>query len=243
MPVASADVSELVKRLTSYSEALDRNVTVMQQAFDKVQGSFANLRRVWGGDAADAFYSDWMQTADGLEQTFETGRRLRALLDERLASLRMADRPFDEAAARAGERADQMRISFPLSPKDQEGLNRLEALRRTDAIPLLNEEGGLDFTRAILDIAGASVPGRSEGKHMADIDPPPPGVNPVAMFHAEANAITQARRRGLKANTATLYVDQDPCPYCKPHLRRLARWLGVERLRVVTTDSGVLGEY
>lgn len=212
----------------------------MQQAFDKVQESFANLKRVWEGDAAEAFYADWMQTADGLEQTFQTGRRLKALIDERLALLRMADRPFDETAAAAGERPNQMRIPFPLSPEDQEGLNRLEALRREDAIPLLNEEGGQAFTRAILDISDESIPGRSEGPKT--ILPRPPGLTFQALRHAEANAMAEARLKGLTASQATLYVDKVPCKFCKPVLKRLAqRWLEVDKLKVVTPE-GVLGD-
>lgn len=183
--MARGDVTDLVKRLISYSEALDRNVTAMQQAFDKVQESFANLRRVWAGDAAETFYVDWMQTADGLEGTFESGRRLMALLDERLASLRLAE-------------------------------------------------------RAILDIAGASVPGRSEGPKQ--IPQRLPGTTFQAMRHAEANAILEAKLKGITGTYATLYVDQPVCSWCRPALGPLARWLGVDKLRVVDA-TGDLGEF
>lgn len=240
--MASSDLSELVlvKRLTSHSEALDRNISAMQQAFEKVQESFANLRRVWGGDAAEEFYEHWMRTADRLEQTFDKGRRLKALLDERLDSLRMADRPFDETAAAAGALPSQMRIPFPLSPEDQEGLSRLEALRRQDAIPLLGEEGGQDFTRAILEIAGTSVQGRSEGPKQ--IPKRLPGTTFQAMRHAGANAIMEAKLKGLTGSHATLYVDQPVCGWCRPALGPLARWLGVDKLRVVDA-TGDLGEF
>lgn len=137
----------------------------MQQAFDKLQESFGNLRRVWHGEAAERFYADWMQTADRLERTFETGRRLKALIDERLVSLRMADRPFDQGA---GTAPTQMRMAFPLSTEEQKAfagaVGRLKALRRRDAIPLLDEPGGDNYTRVILDIGVARFPVEAKGQ-------------------------------------------------------------------------------
>lgn len=115
------------------------------------------LRRVWGGDATGEFYEHWVRPADRLEQTFDTGRRLKALLDERLDSLRM-------------RKACQ------------------------------------DFTRAILEIAGTSVQGRSEGPKQ--IPQRLPGTTFQAMRHAEANAIMEAKLKGLTGSHATLYVDQ-----------------------------------
>lgn len=59
-----ANVTELVKRLTSHSEALERHTARIQAAFDTVQESYANLKRVWGGAAAEDFYAQWERSME-----------------------------------------------------------------------------------------------------------------------------------------------------------------------------------
>lgn len=107
----------------------------------------------------------------------------------------------------------------------------------------MNErQGKREFTRARLDMGGGSFDGRSDSKKEGELAPPPPGVPWQVMRHAEAHAITQAKRAGVTDKVATLHIDREPCDMCKPALPKLARWLGVEKLRVFT-PNGLFGEY
>lgn len=247
-----ADVSELVNRLTRHSEALGRHIAIIQQAFNQIQQeSYANLRRVWHGETAEWFYSQWDRSMEGIERYLEGARQSKMLVDEHLESLRAADLPFGGGAgagpsAAAGGRGKQLGIRFPVSANEERDLSSAQGFlrgeRRRDGIPLMGEPGGSSFTRARLDIGGKSYVGKSEGKTEADIAKVP-GIFPRAMAHAEAHAITQAKREGVTAKTATLYVDREPCkPFCQPALPKLARWLGVDKRRVMTPD-GLFGEY
>lgn len=93
--MAEADVTLLVGRLTSHSEALDRHNAAIQKAFENAQESLAYLRRVYGGVAAEDFLSHWDLTTEALEQYLDGARRLKEILDARVDSLRAADRPGD----------------------------------------------------------------------------------------------------------------------------------------------------
>lgn len=145
--VAEGDVTELVERLTSYSDSLGRHIALIQQAFDRMQQSFAHLKGVWHGEAAENFYADFAQTVARTERMLETGRRIKMLLDDRLEYLRTADRPMGGGYAGSPQ---QLPIRFPV-PADEareiasaQGFLRSE--RRRDGIPLYNEQGGEGFT-------------------------------------------------------------------------------------------------
>ena len=139
----------------------------------------------------------------------------------------------------------QLRLSFPLAAKEQAELRGafgyLQGLRRRDGVPIRGEPGWDGFTRARLDIGGVSFDGRSDGPKEMEKERQP-GIHPVAMRHAEANAIFNAKRAGVSGGDAILYVDKTPCNWCKPSLKGFARWLGCDKLTVVTPD-GVFGEY
>ena len=64
--MAEGDVSLLVTRLTSYSQALDRHNEAIQQAYGRAQESLANLRWVYAGAAAEDFLSQWDRTTEAL---------------------------------------------------------------------------------------------------------------------------------------------------------------------------------
>lgn len=93
--MADGDLSVLIERLTSYSQALDRHNVAMQRAYDNAQASLARLRSVYGGAAAKDFLSRWDHTTETLEQYLEGARQIKETLEERLATLRQADRPGD----------------------------------------------------------------------------------------------------------------------------------------------------
>lgn len=93
--MADADVTQLVSRLSSHSEALDRHNAAIQKAYEHAEESLAYLRRVYGGVAAEDFLSHWDLTSQALEQYLEGARRIKEILDARLESLRAADRPGD----------------------------------------------------------------------------------------------------------------------------------------------------
>lgn len=93
--MADGDVSLLIERLTSYSQALDRHTVAIQRAYDKAQESLANLRRVYAGAAAEDFLAHWDRTTQALERYLEGSRRIKETLEARLATLREADRPGD----------------------------------------------------------------------------------------------------------------------------------------------------
>lgn len=73
------------------------------------------------------------------KRALETGRQMRILLDERLESLRAADRPLDGAA---GGSTQQLGIRFPLSSAEERDLETaqrlLRAERERDGIPLMS---------------------------------------------------------------------------------------------------------
>lgn len=185
-----------------------------------------------------------------IERWLEGARQVKMLLDERLDVLRAADRPFGGGlAANVAGSTQQLGIRFPLSPTEESDLRTamgfLRAERRRDNIPLRSEEvpGQRQFTVARLDIGGESLVGKSYGKTQADIAERAPGVKfKQVLRHAEAHAIAQAKRKGITAKTATLYVDRPPCGWCRDALPHLARWLGVDRLKLMTPD-GLFGEY
>lgn len=89
----AGDVSLLVQRLTSYSQALDRHTAAMQQAYDRAQESLEHLRRVYAGAAAEDFLAHWDRTTEALERYLDGSRRIKDTLEARLATLREADRP------------------------------------------------------------------------------------------------------------------------------------------------------
>lgn len=132
-------------------------------------------------------------------------------------------------------------MSFPLAAKEKAefsgAFGHLQGLRRRDGVPIRGEPGWDAFTRARLDVGGASFDGPKEMEKERQ-----PGIHPVAMRHAEANAILNAKRAGVSGGDATVYVDKAPCNWCKQSLKGLARWLGCDKLTVVTPD-GVFGEY
>ena len=88
-----SNVTELVARLTRYLDVLDRHTLAIQQAYDQACGSLANLQRVWGGEAAHEFYTRFGGTTEALERYLAGARGMREILEERLTSLRQADRP------------------------------------------------------------------------------------------------------------------------------------------------------
>lgn len=87
------DVTLLVTRLTSYSEALDRHNMAIQRAYENAQESLAKLRRVYGGAAAEDFFVHWDRTTQALERYLEGARSIKEVLEARLSALRESDRP------------------------------------------------------------------------------------------------------------------------------------------------------
>lgn len=93
MADGQANVTVLVNRLSHYVEVLDRHTVAIQQAYDQACESLANLQRVWGGEAAQEFYTRFGSTTEALERYLDGARGMREILEERLTSLRQADRP------------------------------------------------------------------------------------------------------------------------------------------------------
>lgn len=93
--MAEVDVTLLVNRLTSYSEALDRHNVAIQRAYENAQESLANLRRVYGGAAAQDFLAHWDRTTEAMEEYLDGAKRIKEILDTRITTLREADRPGD----------------------------------------------------------------------------------------------------------------------------------------------------
>lgn len=88
------DVTVLIQRLTSYSEALERHNVAIQRAYDQAQESLSHLRQIYAGAAAADFMAHWDRTTEALEQYLRGARGIKATLDERLVALREADRPM-----------------------------------------------------------------------------------------------------------------------------------------------------
>lgn len=93
MNQGQGDVTLLVTRLTSYLAALDRHTAAIQQAYDHACESLANLQRVWGGEAAQDFYRQFGSSTEAMERYLTGARQIREVLEERLTTLREADRP------------------------------------------------------------------------------------------------------------------------------------------------------
>ena len=92
-----ANVTELVRRLTRYLEALERHNLAIQRAYESAMESLAHLRKVYAGAAADDFMSHWERTSEALDRYMQGSRSIKAVLEERLSALREADRPWDQS--------------------------------------------------------------------------------------------------------------------------------------------------
>ena len=123
-----ADVTLLVHRLTHYLETLDRHNVAIQQAYDQACDSLANLRRMWGGEAAQEFYTRFGSSIQAMERYLDGSRQIREVLEERLAALRQADRPGAYAASSSAGDGGADRTATCLYVAEQ--LRRQPALRR-----------------------------------------------------------------------------------------------------------------
>lgn len=92
------NVTLLLARLNSYAEALQRHNVAVTRAYENALESLTRLRQVYAGAAADDFMAHWDRTTAALEHYVEGSRRLSEILEERIATLRKADRPGLDAA-------------------------------------------------------------------------------------------------------------------------------------------------
>ena len=111
------------------------------------------------------------------------------------------------------------------------GLTDLAAMRKRLGLgPNTGQKGVPTVTR--LDIGGETFYGISAHGQKITLR-----VNPVSRTYAEADVFQQAANSGVKARTATLYVDYPTglCGYCGQSgaVRGMARQLGLDRVTVV----------
>ena len=100
-------------------------------------------------------------------------------------------------------------------------------------------------TLARLDMEGQeSIYGQS-GRLPRPVDYPGAGngISPISFAdHAEGDAFAQAVGKGYSGGNAKLYVDRDPCPFCRNSMAGYARWLNLDSLEVYG-PSGLFGTY
>jgi hypothetical protein len=188
------------------------------------------------GDALPSAFSDAMATRLGRVIVGGTsGAATSATLDE----LEYGQiNPLDVVAGAVGGAAGggiRVRPGGPtLQPFDD-----LASIRVRDGVPAVGDPGGDAFTRSRLDVGGQPFYGKNAPDTVQD---PPPSVTYQTMRHAEGDAVAQAVAAGKTGGEADLYVDRQPCGFCRSSLAGLAKWAHFDVMRVWTPD-GLYGTY
>ena len=190
-----------------------------------------------GADALPATFSEVLATRLGrVALGGVSGAGTSAILDEvQYGQIN----PLDVAAGAVGGAAGggiRVRLGGPtLQPFDD-----LASIRVRDGIPAVGDEGGDAFTRSRLDVGSQPFYGKNAPDTV--VDPPPPSVTYQTMRHAEGDSVAQAVAAGKTGGEADLYVDRQPCRFCRSSLAGLAKWGQFDVMRVWTPD-GLYGTY
>jgi hypothetical protein len=146
--------------------------------------------------------------------------------------------PLDVAAGAVGGMAGGG-IRGRLGTTTLQPFDDLASIRVRDGIPAVGDPGGDAFTRSRLDVGGQPFYGKNAPDTVAD---PPPSATYQSMRHAEGDAVAQAVAAGKTGGEADLYVDRQPCGFCRSSLGGLAKWAQFDVMRVWTPD-GLYGTY
>jgi len=88
----ATDARILLQGLEEYSRALERHTVMLKIQFHDVDSHWRQFSSVYEGDAADQFRAGWTRTNQNFTEYIEQTDRIQKLLEERIASLREADR-------------------------------------------------------------------------------------------------------------------------------------------------------
>lgn len=88
----TVDSRHLLSGLEEYSRALERHSVMLKIEFRNVDNHWRQFSSVYEGDAADQFRAGWLRTTLNFEEYITQTDRISAVLEERIAALRDANR-------------------------------------------------------------------------------------------------------------------------------------------------------
>ena len=89
----AANTKILLAGLEEYHQSLQRHLSQVKQDFHQLDGRWRALSAVYEGDAADQFRAGWGRTTSMFNDYVNQTQRIAMILEERIASLREANRP------------------------------------------------------------------------------------------------------------------------------------------------------
>lgn len=90
--MAKVDTRRLLRGLEDYRKSLERHVNKTNAEFQQLENRWRALNAVYTGDAADEFRRYWLGTTSRFKEYLTRSKKIAALLDERIESLREYNR-------------------------------------------------------------------------------------------------------------------------------------------------------
>ena len=87
-----ADTTILLAGLEEYHRRLELHVSKMEQEYQVLDKRWQAFSRVYEGNAAEQFRSGWRRTGEGFTVYIEQSRKILRILEERIHSLREANK-------------------------------------------------------------------------------------------------------------------------------------------------------
>lgn len=87
-----ADTTILLTGLEEYHRRLELHMSQMEQEYRDLDKRWQAFSRVYEGNAAEQFRTGWRRTGEGFSVYVEQSRNIMRILEERIDSLRAANR-------------------------------------------------------------------------------------------------------------------------------------------------------
>lgn len=88
----AANTAILLTGLEEYQKRLLRHLSQLEQEYQQLERRWQAFSAVYEGTAAEQFRAGWQRTAQGFRSYVEQGRSINTILEERITSLREANR-------------------------------------------------------------------------------------------------------------------------------------------------------
>jgi len=88
-----ADSSKLLLSLQEYLRQIDLHSRQMAAEFQQLELAYMALSQVYEGSTAENFRSRWSITMTHFEQSADHARKLRAIIEEKIAAMKKAENP------------------------------------------------------------------------------------------------------------------------------------------------------